>query len=88
MERGWGNGLFFFLQRDSAAGTCVSASAAFGTLLRVDRVLFAFGDSSNGAFVNTCAASNTIVTNYVSHFDLQFKDLLFTVLFVFKCKDN
>ena len=55
------------LQRDGTAGACVSACAALCALLGVDRILFAFGDSSYGTFVDTCAASNTIITNYVSH---------------------
>jgi len=71
----------FLLQRDCSTGACVGASAALGALLGVNRILFAFGDCSNGTFVNTCAASNTIVTNYVSHDNLQLNDLLFTINF-------
>lgn len=56
-----------FLQRDGAGGTCVSASTTLGALVGIDRILLALRDSTNGAFVNTCAASNTIIANYVSH---------------------
>ena len=77
------------LQRDGTAGACVSACAALCALLGVDRILFAFGDSSYGTFVDTCAASNTIITNYVSHDNLLFNDLLFRFAFQFSdCKDS
>ncbi len=33
----------------------------------VDRILLALRDSSSWALINTCTASDTIVTNYVSH---------------------
>ena len=54
-------------QADGTAGASVSASATLGALVGVDAVDVALGDSANGAFVDTCAASNTIFTNYVSH---------------------
>lgn len=56
-----------FLQRDGAGGTCVSASTTLGALIGIDRILLALRDGTHGAFVNTCAASNTIIANYVSH---------------------
>ena len=55
---------------DSLRGANISASATLSALLGVDRVLFTFRDCTNGAFVNTSTASDTIVTNYVSHFVL------------------
>ena len=55
------------LQRDCSAGANVSACAALRAHLGVDRVLLALGDSPHGTLVNTCAASNTIITNYVCH---------------------
>lgn len=55
------------LQRDSAAGTSVSACATLSAQLGVDRVLLALRDSSYGTLVDTCAACNTIITNYVCH---------------------
>ena len=55
------------LQRDSAAGASVSACATLSAHLGVDRVLLALRDSSYGTLVDTCAACNTIITNYVCH---------------------
>lgn len=55
------------LQRDSAAGASVSACATLSAQLGVDRVLLALRDSSYGTLVDTCAACNTIITNYVCH---------------------
>ena len=69
----WSERLDSFLSRlrlgqaDSARGASVSASAALRALLGVNRILVALGDSSYGTLVNTCAACNTVVTNYVSH---------------------
>ena len=55
------------LQRDSAGGTCISACAALCALVGVDRIDITLGNSANGAFVDTSAASNAIFTNLVSH---------------------
>ena len=60
------------LERNSTAGACVCTRAALSALLGVNRILLALGDSSNGAFVDTCAASNTVITNYVSHSSTRF----------------
>ena len=54
-------------QADSATGASISTGATLGALVGVDRIDVALRDSANGAFVDTCAASNTIFTNYVSH---------------------
>ena len=54
------------LQRDGTTGACISASTTLGALFGVDRILVALRDCSNGTFVDTCAASNTIITNDVS----------------------
>ena len=56
-----------FARSDSARGTNICASAAVNTYVRVDRILFAFRDCASGAFVDTSAACNAIVANYVSH---------------------
>lgn len=50
-------------------GTSSSACAALGASFGIDVVDIAFGDSANGAFVNTRTASNAVVTNYISHFN-------------------
>ena len=55
------------LEADGATGASVSAGATLGALVGVDAVDVALRDSANGTFVDTCAASNTIFTNYVSH---------------------
>lgn len=52
---------------DSLVGTNISASAALSAGIRVDGVDVTLGDCSYRAFVNTCTASDTVVTNYVSH---------------------
>ena len=59
--------LSLLLQRDSATGASICASTTLGALLRIDRILLALRDSSYGTFVDTCAACNTIITNYVCH---------------------
>ena len=57
-----------FLEADSARGASVSASATFCALIRVDYIDVALGDSSYGTFVDASAASDAVITNYVSHF--------------------
>ena len=49
-----------------------SACSAFSALVRVDFVDIALRDSAHGALVNTCTASNAVITNYVSHNNLMF----------------
>ncbi|OAV66228.1 hypothetical protein Barb4_02985 [Bacteroidales bacterium Barb4] len=53
---------------DGFCGTSVRTRSALGTQFGVNSVLVAFGDCSHRTFVNTSTASNTVVTNYVSHF--------------------
>ena len=52
---------------DSTAGARICAGAAGNADIGVDGVLFAFRDSAGGAFVDAGAASDAVVTNYVSH---------------------
>ena len=56
-----------FARSDSARGANISASAAINTNVRVDRILFAFRDSTRRAFVDAGTACDAVVTNYVSH---------------------
>ena len=58
-------GLFL---NDSTSGASVSAGAAASALVRVNLVDVAFGDSSDGALVDAGTASNTDVSDFVSHF--------------------
>ena len=55
---------------DSFRRASVCASAAFCTHVGVDVIDVTLRDSPNRAFVDASAASNAIVTNYVSHFRL------------------
>lgn len=55
------------LERDSSAGACICASAAFGAHIGVNGITVAFGDSTHRAFVFACTASDTIFRNFVSH---------------------
>ena len=53
---------------DCFGGAVVAASAAAYAGVSVDDVLvFAFGDSLDGAVVSTCAALNTSISDNVSH---------------------
>ena len=56
-------------QADSLRGANISACAALCAHIGVDRILFAFRDSARRTLVNTCTASDAVVTNYVSHND-------------------
>ena len=62
-----------FAQADSLVGANTCASAALCTSVGVDRILFAFRDSARRTLVNTCTASDAVVTNYVSHNDYKNK---------------
>jgi len=53
---------------DSTGGASVGASAAASALVGVNLVDVAFGDSSDGALVDAGTASNTDVSDFVSHF--------------------
>ena len=55
---------------DSFRRASISACAAFRAHVGVDMVDVTLRDSPNRAFVDASAASNAIVTNYVSHFRL------------------
>lgn len=55
------------LERDSARGTCVCACAALSALIGINGVDVTLRNCTNRAFVNTCAASNAIFANLVSH---------------------
>lgn len=56
-----------FARSDGARGANIGASAAIYADSGVDGVLFAFRDGAGGAFVDAGAASDAVVTNYVSH---------------------
>ena len=53
---------------DSTGGASVGAGAAASALVGVNLVDVAFGDSSDGALVDAGTASNTDVSDFVSHF--------------------
>ena len=61
--RGW-----LFSRVDCFCRTSVCASSTVSTHFRVDAVFVTFWNCSYRALIDTCAACNTIVTNYVSHF--------------------
>ena len=54
-------------RKDSFAGANFSARTAFDAGIGVDVIDVAFRDSANGAFREASAASDTFVSNYVSH---------------------
>ena len=53
---------------NSAGGASASAGTAANASILVDLVDVAFADSSDGAFIDAGAASNTDVSDFVSHF--------------------
>ena len=53
---------------DSASGAGASAGTAANASVLVDLVDVAFADSSDGALIDAGAASNTDVSDFVSHF--------------------
>ena len=57
-----------------------SASTALCALVRIDFVDVALRDSANGALIDTCTASNAVITNYVSHNNKMF--IVNTVLLI------
>ena len=59
--------IVLFCGVNSLRRTCISAGTALGAHFGVDRILVTFRDCANGTFIDTSAASDTIVTNYVSH---------------------
>ena len=70
-------GLFIFLalrlfaRVNSTGGASVGASAAVEAFFGIDFVDIAFRNSAGRTFAHTRSASNTIVTDYVSH-DFEF----------------
>ena len=58
---------------DCLRRTNISASAALCANIGIDRILFAFRDCARRTLVNTCTASDAVVTNYVSHNDYKNK---------------
>lgn len=60
-------GVYSFLQSDCARGACISTGTTLCALVGVDRVLLTLRDCTYGTLIDTCAASNTIIINYVSH---------------------
>jgi hypothetical protein len=52
---------------DRFNGAHICAGTAVGAELRVDLVNVTFGDSLYRTFINTCAASCTVVINYICH---------------------
>ena len=75
-----------FAGADSFAGANRCACTAVDAGIGVDYIDGAFGDSFNGAFGKTGAASNTFVGNYVSHDLCLFRKLRIVVMFVLYCK--
>ena len=75
-----------------------SASTALCALVRIDFVDVALRDSANGALIDTCTASNAVITNYVSHNNKMFivntvllirnRSTTFAVVFLLFCKDS
>jgi hypothetical protein len=53
---------------DGSGGASVGAGAAAGALIGVNLVDVALGDCSDGALVDAGTASNTDVSDFVSHF--------------------
>ena len=53
---------------DSTGGASASAGTAGDASVLVNLVDVAFADSSDGALIDAGAASNTDVSNFVSHF--------------------
>ena len=61
---------------DGAGGAGASAGTAVDASVLVDLVDVAFADSSDGALVDAGAASNTGVSDFVSHFVFVFLGLI------------
>ena len=60
--------LIVLAQANCFRRTCICTSTTFCTSVWVDRILITFRDCANWTFIDTSTASDTIVTNYVSHF--------------------
>lgn len=55
----------------------ISACAALCADICVDRILVALRDCARGTLIDTSTASDTIVTNYVSHNVFYFEFIMF-----------
>ena len=73
---------------NGAGGADASAGAAADASVLVDFVDVAFADSSNGAFVDAGAASNTDVGDFVSHLSLFLGLILQYFLLQKRCKST
>ena len=69
-------GNLLFSRMNCFRRTNIRASTALCTSFRIDRIDIAFRDSAYRTLIDASTASNTIVTNYVSHFLLDFKLLV------------
>ena len=58
---------------DSTGGASASAGTAANASVLVNLVDVAFADSSDGALIDAGAASNTDVSDFVSHFSFCFR---------------
>ena len=61
-------GIVLFSRMNCFRRTNICTSTTLCASLRVDMIDITFRDSANRTLVDTSSASNTIVTNYVSHF--------------------
>lgn len=64
---------------NSLVGAYISAGAALGAGVSVNRILVALRDCARGTLIDTSTASDTIVTNYVSHNVLYLEFIMFLV---------
>ena len=70
---------FHFFQlvfNDCFVRASASAGSATNAGVRVDDIDVAFRNSAHRAFVDTCAASNAAVCDFVSHNDINFELVL------------
>ena len=72
---------------DCLRRTYIGASATLCACVGINRVAFALRDSANGAFIDTCTASDTIFTNYISH-NFSFLICLFVIYNVVSCNQG
>lgn len=69
--------MHYLARNNSFAGANFSTRTALNACVGIDVVDIAFGDSFNGAYGNTCSASNAFVSDYVSHDFFVFGDKLY-----------
>ena len=65
---------------DGATGADIGTCATLGAHIGVNRILLALGDSSHRTFIDASTASDTIVTNNVSHSSSCFIVYIFTIV--------